>query len=398
MKKLFIYLSFGLLTTISLFFIVICSMLFYFKNNSKRLGCLDKPETPYLMVHRGDTSVSQENTIKGGLSSIQKGYGIELDVNIIKSGEIVVFHDADALEKTGTDLNLNEASLEEFLNLRYLKTMFGRTYEIRESPSTLTDYLKEICELNPNVHLDFDLKFEATSQNIREITRVIDNSKCNCESSSAKYVFSYYRAQDLSTIKDTLKDISSKCSEKIVPIYYVNPGSSIYGEFFILKTRLYIELYNIDSVNIEYQIVKKHPYLLESLNNDGFCTSVYSNYYKNITEYDVNYYQMIDLDYSSLSQDTYNYNRITYILLFVILVAGCLAIVITIILLFITCKNKNIKNDDKNVKYYTKSNKVFPSTNLREEDSQLNKNIIKNSCSNSNSQKENYYLEVKSTQ
>lgn len=242
MKGLLGYIFFGLLIVISIFFITICSMLLYFQHNSKRTGCIDKPDSPYLMVHRGDTSVSQENTIQSGLSSIRKGYGIELDVNSIKSGEIVVFHDDNALEKTGTDLNLYEATREEFLNLRYLETMYGRTYDVRASPSTLTDYLKEICELNPDVHLDLDIKFEVSSENIREMTRVLDDSKCNCGSSSAKYVYSYYKVQDLSIIKDTLKEISSTCSEKVVPIYYINPGSSIYGEFFILKTRFYIEL------------------------------------------------------------------------------------------------------------------------------------------------------------
>lgn len=94
---------------------------------------------------------------------------------------------------------------------------------------------------------------------------------------------------------------------------------------------------------------------------------------------------MIDLDYSSLSQDTYEYNKITYIMLYVTLIAGCLMMVISIILIFIFCNKRN-------------KNQSFSPDKFIEEDSKINNHNINNkNIFNMKNEKNNYYLEVQST-
>lgn len=89
-----------------------------------------------LIAHRGlhtpDKSVP-ENSLLAFSKAIEKGYGIELDINILKDGTVVVFHDKDLLRlcnHPGVLKDLNWEGLQQF-NL----------YDTSEKIPTLTEVL-----------------------------------------------------------------------------------------------------------------------------------------------------------------------------------------------------------------------------------------------------------------
>lgn len=80
----------------------------------------NKPDvTPfkgYHYAHRGlfnNNSDAPENSIPAFKKAIEKGYGIELDVQLTKDNQLVVFHDASLKRMTGIDGKVWDYTLEE---------------------------------------------------------------------------------------------------------------------------------------------------------------------------------------------------------------------------------------------------------------------------------------------
>ena len=59
-----------------------------------------------------------ENSLSAFERAVAAGYGIELDVRLSGSGELVVFHDANAIRVTGVDKKIADMSLDELRGLR----------------------------------------------------------------------------------------------------------------------------------------------------------------------------------------------------------------------------------------------------------------------------------------
>ena len=75
--------------------------------------------TSKVIAHRGlYTEGIPENSLSAFLNAAKNGYTIELDVQITSDGEIVVFHDYNALRMTGHDLEINKTKFEQLKNLR----------------------------------------------------------------------------------------------------------------------------------------------------------------------------------------------------------------------------------------------------------------------------------------
>lgn len=72
-------------------------------------------------LHSKDLSVP-ENTNTAFLKAIEKGFGIEMDVNQLKDGNIVVFHDKNLLRLCGEDIALKDLTYEEIKYYKILKT------------------------------------------------------------------------------------------------------------------------------------------------------------------------------------------------------------------------------------------------------------------------------------
>lgn len=74
-------------------------------------------------LHTEDKSIP-ENSIAAFEAAAVRGYGIELDVQLSKDGQVVVFHD-DTLERVcGVDARVDEMTYEELQTLRLCETEY----------------------------------------------------------------------------------------------------------------------------------------------------------------------------------------------------------------------------------------------------------------------------------
>ncbi|MGX8699117.1 MAG: glycerophosphodiester phosphodiesterase family protein [bacterium] len=87
-----------------------------------------KKKAPFLrrnFAHRGlheaDQSVP-ENSLAAFRRAAEAGYGMELDVQLSRDGEVMVFHDDDLLRATGVGLAVAELSYRELRSLRLFGT------------------------------------------------------------------------------------------------------------------------------------------------------------------------------------------------------------------------------------------------------------------------------------
>lgn len=76
------------------------------------------------VAHRGlfNKEDVPENSIKAFEACIEKGYAIELDVNMTKDGYLVVFHDTNLKRMTGIKYDVSELNLNEIKKLKLLGT------------------------------------------------------------------------------------------------------------------------------------------------------------------------------------------------------------------------------------------------------------------------------------
>lgn len=72
-------------------------------------------------LHSADKTVP-ENSLAAFGAAAEKGYGIELDVQLSKDGQVVVFHDDTLTRLCGVDQRVDELTYEELSELRLLET------------------------------------------------------------------------------------------------------------------------------------------------------------------------------------------------------------------------------------------------------------------------------------
>ena len=103
-----------------------------------------------LIAHRGFHSKDKtipENSLKAFELAIEKDYGIEMDINVLRDGTVVVFHDINLNRLVGSDKNLSDLNYEDIKGFKLLNT--------NEKIPTL----KEVLELvNGKVPLLIELK------------------------------------------------------------------------------------------------------------------------------------------------------------------------------------------------------------------------------------------------
>ena len=76
------------------------------------------------IAHRGlfNRLDTPENSMKAFENAIEKGYAIELDVNMSLDGHLVVFHDISLKRMTGIKNDVNLLNLNELKKLKLLGT------------------------------------------------------------------------------------------------------------------------------------------------------------------------------------------------------------------------------------------------------------------------------------
>lgn len=102
-------------------------------------------------AHRGfhskDLSIP-ENSMTAFKKAIEKGYGIEMDVNLLKDGTVVVFHDKNLLRLCGVDVALKDLTFEEIQNYRILNTE-EKIYKLADVLKAINGKAPLLIELKP---------------------------------------------------------------------------------------------------------------------------------------------------------------------------------------------------------------------------------------------------------
>ncbi|MBR1746629.1 MAG: hypothetical protein IJ735_00275 [Clostridia bacterium] len=75
------------------------------------------------IAHRGqhdDIDVRTENSMAAFRKAIESGYNIETDVHLLKSGEVVIFHDNTLTRVCGKKVNIKDLTLDDIQGDEYL--------------------------------------------------------------------------------------------------------------------------------------------------------------------------------------------------------------------------------------------------------------------------------------
>ncbi len=99
-------------------------------------------------LHRNGTD-APENTMPAFKLAVEAGYGIELDVQLTKDGQVVVVHDFDLKRACGIEKNVDDFTYEELCSM----PVFGS----REMIPLLTDVLKLV---DGKVPLIIEIKYK----------------------------------------------------------------------------------------------------------------------------------------------------------------------------------------------------------------------------------------------
>ena len=122
---------------------------------------LNSQESILNIGHRGAKGHITENTIASIHKAIELGAdGIEIDVFLCKSGEIVLFHDKTLEKLTNGEGNIEDKNLDELRKLKVLNS--------RHSIPTLEEVLKSI---DKDVFLNIELKGRNTAQGSLDLIR-----------------------------------------------------------------------------------------------------------------------------------------------------------------------------------------------------------------------------------
>ncbi|MDR1420245.1 MAG: glycerophosphodiester phosphodiesterase [Treponema sp.] len=117
----------------------------------------DRPR-PLLFAHRGCSSLAPENTFASFRKAREIGSpGIELDVHVCASGELIVAHD-DNFTRTARDRRaIQDLDYQEIKKID-VGSWFDSLFR-EEHPPVLDDVLEEFC---PDIYIDIELKTNIT--------------------------------------------------------------------------------------------------------------------------------------------------------------------------------------------------------------------------------------------
>ena len=115
---------------------------------------------PYLFAHRGCSKAAPENTLAAFEEAInQKIPGIELDIHLCASGELVVTHDDNLKRVTGLD------GIVEDFDYSEIKKLDAGSWKDQRFAGAQIPLLQDLFDLaGSNVYYDIEIKSRATSE------------------------------------------------------------------------------------------------------------------------------------------------------------------------------------------------------------------------------------------
>ena len=135
------------------------------------------PFLGHFYAHRGfhdNLSDAPENSLKAFKKAVEKGYGIELDVQLTRDEQVVVFHDNDLKRVCGIDAPVNSFTYDELLKLHICDSeekipLFTEVLDVIDGKVPLIVEIKmvdaktRVCELANDILVKYDGKYMVES-------------------------------------------------------------------------------------------------------------------------------------------------------------------------------------------------------------------------------------------
>jgi glycerophosphoryl diester phosphodiesterase len=119
-----------------------------------KVPTLPERQRPLLFAHRGCSSLAPENTMASFRKAREIGApGIELDIHVCASGELIVAHDDTFKRTAGDERPVAELPYSEIKNID-VGSFFNSTFK-KERPPLIEHVLEEFC---PAMYIDIELK------------------------------------------------------------------------------------------------------------------------------------------------------------------------------------------------------------------------------------------------
>lgn len=115
-----------LIAAVLILFLIVLYLL-CLRPNTGRQHRLEPFENTYI-AHRGYFSNADgipENSLIAFEQAVRHGYGIELDIQLTKDRQLVVFHDASLKRMCGIDKKITDCSFEELQSYKLVKTNYS---------------------------------------------------------------------------------------------------------------------------------------------------------------------------------------------------------------------------------------------------------------------------------
>ena len=151
---------------------IVVGYLFLLKPNTGRREEL-KPFEDTFIAHRGffDYEDAPENSMPAFERAVEKGFGIELDVQTTSDGELVVFHDANLDRMCGVDKKLTDCTLAEL-----------EQFTLGKSNEKIPRYRDVLAMIDKKVPLLIEIKPEGdyigTIEKVTEMMKDYDGIYC----------------------------------------------------------------------------------------------------------------------------------------------------------------------------------------------------------------------------
>ena len=136
---------------ILLIFILLLAMLYLWCIKGRRHPDLHKL-CGHVYAHRGFHSAERpENSLSAFQAAVDRGYGSELDIHLMKDGNLAVIHDASLQRTVGADVMIEDLTTQELENFRLQDSqepipLFSQVLELYAGQAPLIVELK--CERN----------------------------------------------------------------------------------------------------------------------------------------------------------------------------------------------------------------------------------------------------------
>ena len=145
-----------------------------------------------------------ENSMAAFYLAVRHGYGIELDVHLIKDGNLAVIHDASLLRTAGVDVNVEDLTLEQLSGFR-----------LEGTEETIPSFLQVLDAVAEAIKADEDLQiYTSGTNNIFRYPELADHTR------ASELINTFEEKQQLSGLVQ--EALSSESSETGIQVYIGN--------------------------------------------------------------------------------------------------------------------------------------------------------------------------------